>query len=98
MDNKQDNLTIRKVSTTYAVGLPYYSERKGEENEAEIIAIEEADGTITMKPGNMHAWADEFVFKHSDPDRLIAVAKLLQGFAQAIKSKDVKPIDTHANS
>lgn len=85
-----DKINIEEVSTLYSVTATYHSDRKCQNYDAEIEATEEADGTISLSPNHC---GRPFVFYHSDPDRVIAIAQMMLSFAQAIKKHNKKGID-----
>lgn len=91
-----NEVEIVERSTTYDIAMAYHSELKCENKEALLKGIEESDGKITLKPGD-HPMAVGFIFDHSDPDRVIAVAQLILSFATMVKKNNQKTIDTSIN-
>lgn len=92
-----NQVNIEEVSTMYDIGLTYHSNRKCENYDAKIQGIEESDGSVTIKRRNGD-WPDGFVFDHSDPERVIAIAQMMIGFASMVQNhNEQKSIDTSAN-
>lgn len=93
-------INITEQSTIYEVTSNYHSELACQNYDAEIEAVEENDGRITFRT-NSNSFFDDgkaFVFCHSDPDRIIALAEMMKAFAQMVKKNNNKPIDTDANA
>lgn len=88
-------IDIEEKKTIYDVKYTYHSNRKCQNYDAQIEAQEESDGTVSLTPGGA---GSSFEFYHSDPDRVIAVAQMMIAFAQMVKDKNNKPIDTNANA
>lgn len=88
-----NQIEIEEQSTIYNVKMSYHSDLMCENYDADLIGIEENDGRITIKPGG-NPLAVGFVFDHSDPDRVIAIAQMMLSFAQAIK----KGLDKNAHA
>ena len=79
-----EKVTIQQKSRTYDVKLGYHSDFMCQNYDAELYCVQESDGRITIRPdGNPIAVG--FVFEHSDPDRVIAVARMMQAFAEMAK-------------
>lgn len=79
-----ERVTIQQKSRTYDVKLEYHSDFMCQNYDAEVYCVQESDGRITIRPdGNPIAVG--FVFEHSDPDRVIAVARMMQAFAEMVK-------------
>lgn len=93
--NPLNQVNIEEKQTVYDIKMVYHSDIKCENYDLDLIGIAETDGRITIKPGD-HPAAVGFVFDHSDPDRIIAVAQMMLAFAQAIKKENQKAIDTDA--
>ena len=89
-----DKINIEEVSTIYNIKSVYHSDDKNKNYDAQIEAAEEADGTISFKPNHC---GHSFEFYHSDPDRVIAIARMLLSFAQMVKNEQKNIIDTNAN-
>lgn len=95
-----NQVNIEERQTIYNIKLSYHSDKKCQNYDAIITGIEEADGSVTIRP-----WGEElydgrfFEFDHSDPDRVIAIAQMMMSFAQAIKNENqiVNAIDKNAN-
>lgn len=92
--NPLNEVNIEEKSTIYDVKLAYYSDRKCQNYTAELEAMEEADGTVSLVP---NAHGNSFDFYHSDPDRVIAVAQMMLAFAQMVKNNNKKTIDVTTN-
>lgn len=89
MENK---ITISPKSKMYDIKMQYHSDLMCENYDAEIVAIQESDNRITFSAKTKH-FVDGFVFNHSDPDRVIAIARMMQSFAEMVKNENKKPID-----
>lgn len=87
-----NQVNIEELSTTYNIKMSYHSDMKCENYGAEMIGIEEGDGRITIKPDG-NPLAVGFVFDHSDPDRVIAIAQMMLSFAQMVKNNNSKIVD-----
>lgn len=84
-----EKVTIQQKSRTYDVKLGYHSDFMCQNYDAELYCVQESDGRITIRPdGNPIAVG--FVFEHSDPDRVIAVARMMQAFAEMAKYENNK--------
>ena len=92
--NPLNQVNIEEKRTVYDVSLTYHSDKKCQNYDAEIEAIEETDGTITVSPNHC---GRAFEFYHSDPDRIIAIAQMMISFAQMAKNNNAKPIGTTTN-
>lgn len=90
--NPLNQVNIEEMSTKYDVKLTYHSDKKCQNYDARIEAIEEADGTISLVPYD-HSGSFEFV--DSDPDRVIAIAQMMMSFAQMVKNNNKSIIDTN---
>ena len=89
-----NQINIEEKKTVYDVKYTYHSDRKCQNYDAQIEAQEESDGTVSLTPDGA---GSSFEFYHSDPDRVIAVAQMMMAFAQMVKNKNNKPIDTGSN-
>ena len=89
-------IEIEETSTEYDVTSSYHSALMCQNYDAKILAIEESDGRITLKPNNS-GWGNAFVFAHSDPDRVIAIANMMKTFAEMAKKNSQKGIDISNN-
>ena len=90
-----NQVNIEELSTTYNIRMSYHSDKKCENYDAKMTGIEESDGGITIKPGS-NPLAVGFVFDHSDPDRVIAIAQMMIGFASMVKNhNEQKSVDTN---
>ena len=97
--NPLNEVTIDEQSTIYSVKMSYHSDKKYENYDAKITGIAEADGNVTIHP-KCNSWSDDgFIFDHSDPDRVIAIAQMILNFAQMVKNenKTIKTIDNPNN-
>ena len=93
--NPLNQVTIAEKSTIYDINLNYHSDKMCENYDAKILGVEEANGRITLRPHDGD-WSG-FVFDHSDPDRVIAIAQMMLSFAQMVKNNNKKAIDTTTN-
>lgn len=89
-----NQINIEEKKTVYDVKYTYHSDKKCQNYDAQIEAQEESDGTVSLTPDGA---GSSFEFYHSDPDRVIAVAQMMMAFAQMVKNKNNKPIDTDSN-
>lgn len=89
-----EKVMIQQKSRTYDAKLGYHSDLMCQNYDAEVYCVQESDGRVTIRPdGNPIAVG--FVFEHSDPDRVIAVARMMQAFAEMVKYENNKHhIDT----
>lgn len=90
-----NQVKIEEKAKTYDIKLEYHSDLMCENYDAEIHASHRHDGRITILP-NKHL-GDGFVFEHSDPDRVIAITKMIQAFAEMAKNENEKTIDISKN-
>ena len=84
--NNSKGIVINERSTIYDVVTDYHSNLKDKDYTVSIVGIEEANGLITIEP-NMSGFDKEFIFKKSDPDRVIAIAQMIISFAQMVKGE-----------
>ena len=84
-----EKVTIQQKSMTYDVKLGYHSDLMCQNYDAEVYCVQESDGRVTIRPDGNHI-AVGFVFEHSDPDRVIAVARMMQAFAEMVKYENNK--------
>lgn len=92
----ENQINIEEKQTVYDIEHTYHSDMKCENYDADMTGIHEADGKITIKPGKSPL-AVGFVFEHSDPDRVIALAQMILAFAQMVKKENQKAIDVSTN-
>lgn len=90
-----NQINIEEKRTIYDMTLAYHSDMKCQNYDARITGIEEENGKVSLEPDNC---GKTFEFCRSDPDRVIAVAQMMIAFAQMVKNKNNKPIDTDANA
>lgn len=90
MDN---NVDIKERATTYDIKLEYHSDLLCENHDAELKAISEGDGRISFEPCKAHDFSDGFFFVHSDPDLVIALARMMLAFAEMVKRNNKSTID-----
>lgn len=90
-----NDIAITEKSRTYDIKFEYHSDLMCENYDAEILAIQESDNRVTFSPKDKYD--DGFTFKHSDPDRVIAIAKMMQAFAEMAKKDNKKAIDISKN-
>lgn len=89
-----NQINIEEKKTIYNVGYEYHSDLKCQNYDANIIGVEEENGRISIESTN---YCKTFEFHNSDPDRVIAIAQMMIAFAQMVKNKNNKPIDTDNN-
>lgn len=89
-----NQINIEEKRTIYDVGYTYHSDMKCQNYDAKIIGTEEENGKISIEPPKRIT----FEFQNSDPDRVIAIAQMMMAFAQMVKNKNNKSIDTDANA
>lgn len=89
-----NQINIEEKKTIYDVTYTYHSDMKCQNYDAKITGIEEENGKISIEPPERIT----FEFQNSDPDRVIAIAQMMMAFAQMVKNKNNKPIDTDANA
>lgn len=95
MDNQ---VIIKEKTRTYDVKLGYHSDLMCENYDAEIIAAINSDGRVTFSPKRGYrGYVDGFIFDHSDPDRVIAITRMMQAFAEMAKNEK-KTIDISNNA
>ena len=87
---------IQQKSRTYDAKLGYHSDLMCQNYDAEVYCVQESDGRVTIRPDG-NPMVGGFVFEHSDPDRVIAVAKMMQAFAEMAKKNNQKGIDINDN-
>lgn len=90
-----NQIDIEEKKTIYDVTCTYHSDKKCQNYDAKITGIEEENGNVSIEPDNC---GKIFEFYNSDPDRVIAVAQMMMAFAQMVKNKNNKPIDTDVNA
>lgn len=91
--NPLNQIEIEEVSTQYAARMNYFSDKKQKAYEAKIGIIEYNTGKISLT-NELHSSVFEFV--NSDPDRVLAVATLMQTAAKMVKDHQ-KDVDTSTN-
>ena len=97
--NQLNQVDIEEKETVYGIKYTYHSDKKCQNYDATITGVEEADGSITIRPFENTTYdGSVFEFNHSDPDRVIAIAQMIMSFAQAIKNENkiIKDIDKDA--
>ena len=87
----KDEITIKAKTRTYDVKLDYHSELMCENHEAKISASVDSTGRISFTP--KRGYVDGFLFCDSDPDRVIAIARMFIAFAEMVKNETKKTID-----
>lgn len=90
-----NQINIEEKKTIYDVTYTYHSDMKCQNYDAEITGIEEPNGKVSIASNNCNR---TFEFVNSDPDRIIAIAQMIMAFAQMVKNKNNKPIDTDTNA
>lgn len=94
MENK---VTIQQKSRTYDVKLGYHSDLMCQNYDADVYCVQESDGRVTIRPDG-NPMVVGFVFDHSDPDRVIAIARMMLAFAEMAKEDNKKSIDISENA
>lgn len=89
-----NQINIEEKKTIYDITYTYHSDMKCQNYDAKITGIEEDNGRLSLEPDRCGG----FEFNNSDPDRVIAIAQMMLAFAQMVKNKNNKPIDTDANA
>ena len=92
-----NQISIEEGPTEYNVKYTYHSDLKCENYDVEITGIEFPNNKVTIQPSNTFFPKEGFMFVESDPDRVIAIAQMMMAFAQMVKNKNNKPIDTDSN-
>lgn len=87
-----NEVNIEEKQTIYDITMSYHSELKCQNYDAKLTGVEESNGTVTIKPRDRQL-SIEFIFKESDPDRVIAIAQMMMAFAQMVKNNNKKDID-----
>lgn len=83
-----NEINIAQKQVIYDLNTEYCSESVGKNYTAQITGIKESDGKVTIRPDQGKGYDEVFIFDHSDPDRVIAVARLIMAFAQTIKNNN----------
>lgn len=97
--NPLNQVNIEEKKTVYDVKCVYHSDMRCQNYDAVITGIEEADGSVTIRPWANDTYAGSFfAFDNSDPDRVIAIAQMMLSFAQMVKKNNKKNIDTDLNA
>lgn len=86
--NPLNQVNIQEKTTIYDVSLAYHSELKNDNYEVKLKGEQEPDGLISLTPDNNINFDNGFVFSHSDPDRVIAIAQMMMSFAQMVKNEN----------
>lgn len=87
-----NEVNIEEKQTVYDVALTCHSDMKCQNYDLKIIGIEEENGRVTIKPDG-RSYGNGFIFDHSDPDVVIAIAQMAMHFAQMAKNNNKKGID-----
>lgn len=98
-----NQINIEEKKTIYDITCTYHSDMKCQNYDVRIVGVEEENGRVTLEPSLGVSYEtglteSSFIFNHSDPDRVIAIAQMMMAFAQAIKNENKKSIDTDANA
>lgn len=90
-----NEVNIEEKSRVYDIVYEYHSDLMCSNYDAEIHASQESDGRVSIRPNNSsdYVCCNSFTFTHSDPDRVIAVAKMILAFAEMVKNENKKSID-----
>ena len=100
MNMEEKEINISERSTTYDIKLEYHSDLMCQNYDAGIVAVVSPKGRVSFYPDSGHRdWVEKtFVFEESDPDRVIAVARMMLSFASMVKKNNQKKcIDTTIN-
>ena len=82
-----NQVNIEEKETIYDIKLSYHSDRKCQNYDAIMTGVEEVNGAVTIRPwGSDNFKGSFFEFDHSDPDRVIAIAQMMIGFANMVKT------------
>lgn len=82
-----DQVKIKERTKTYDIKLVYHSDLMCQNYDAEIRAIQESNGRISFRTVSGRKG---FEFVNSDPDRVIAIARMMLNFAQLTKNESKK--------
>lgn len=93
-----NQIRIEEQSTVYDVKYTYRSDLKDKIYDIKITGIVLPNNKVTIEPSNTFFPGSGFQFIESDPDRVIAIAQMMIGFAQMVKKENQKSIDTSANA
>ena len=93
MENQNPKIT--KKSITYDIKLGYHSKLMCQNYDAKISGVVEDDNRISIFPREGGSF---FEFSHSDPDRVIAIARMILTFAEMVKEENEKGIDISENA
>lgn len=82
-----NEINIKEERVVYGLDTEYCSDMREVNCTAQIMGIKNANGTVTLLPDGKRG-SNEFVFDNSDPDKVIAVARLMMGMAQMVKDNN----------
>lgn len=91
--NEPKQVEIKERSRTYDIKFEYHSDLMCENYDAELLAIQENDRRITFKTKDGDTC---FEFIHSDPDRVLALASMMESFARMVKKDNAIDISDKA--
>lgn len=88
----ENQINIEEKKTLYDITYTYHSDMKCQNYDVSIVGIEEANGKVTLEPRLEVSYEtglteSSFLFNHSDPDRVIAIAQMMMAFAQMVKKQ-----------
>lgn len=88
----ENQINIEEKKTLYDITYTYHSDMKCQNYDVSIVGIEEANGRVTLEPRLEVSYEtglteSSFLFDHSDPDRVIAIAQMMMAFAQMVKKQ-----------
>ena len=88
----ENQINIEEKKTLYDITYTYHSDMKCQTYDVSIVGIEEANGRVTLEPRLEVSYEtglteSSFLFDHSDPDRVIAIAQMMMAFAQMVKKQ-----------
>ena len=95
----KNEIEISERSTIYDITCEYHSDLMCENYDAGIMASVSPKGMISIYPDSGHrSWVEKtFTFEESDPDRVIAIAKMMLAFAEKAKERNKNTIDVSDN-
>ena len=82
-----NEINIKEERVVYRLDTEYCSDMREVNCTAQITGIKNENGTVTLFPEGKRL-NNEFVFDNSDPDKVIAVARLMMGMAQMVKDNN----------
>lgn len=85
-------IDITERATTYDIKYEYHSDLMCQNYDAGVVATVSPNGRVSIYPDSGHReWVEKtFTFEDSDPDRVIAVAKMMLAIAEMVKRDNAK--------